>query len=274
MPWTVSSPFRMQPGMQRLPAGVTDAPPLFVRDTLAADYAAHKVAALGALGPNALPGEPDLAVLQAIAQAYAAQTGVHLGATAQALVNGMQEDFVVLHDEPAGMRARFLAVCFPSNWNPAEKLGMDFTSIHAPVADNSLLQAGAHGIVDMAFRKASMLRHVWLLTPGAELSQHPEAPRLRWDDALRQADVSRSGRLIDEVYFRVERQTTLPLPALKRGVFFIRVMVCRLVDVLSVESGRAATLVQALHSMTDAVAHYRGMHGVRERLLRELEGLA
>ncbi len=133
---------------------------------------------------------------------------------------------------------------------------------------------GAHGIVDMAFRKASMLRHVWLLTPCAKLSQHPETPRIRWDDALRQAEGSSSGRPIDQVYFRVERQTTLPLPALQRGVFFIRVMVCALVDVLSVEPGRAAALAQALHSMTDAVAHYRGMHAVRERLLGELENLA
>jgi dimethylamine monooxygenase subunit A len=262
----------MHPGLKRLPV-VPEAPPLFVRDALAAEYAADKEAVLHGLGPNALPGEAEPAVVQAIAQAYAAQTGVHLGATVQALVGGMQEDFVVLHDEPAGMRTRFLAVCFPSNWNPAEKLGLDFAAIHAPVADNSLLQAGAHGIVDMAFRKASMLRHVWLLTPGADLSQHPDTRRTRWEDALRQAGHSPSGRLLDQVIFRVERQTTLPLPALKRGVFFIRVMVCGLVDVLAVQPGRAAELREALHSMTDAVVHYRGMHDVRERLLRELEAL-
>ncbi|MFW2354424.1 heme-dependent oxidative N-demethylase subunit alpha family protein [Hydrogenophaga sp.] len=272
MPWTVSSPFRMHPGLKRLPVA-PEVPPLFVRDALAADYAADKAAVLRGLGPNALPGEAEPAVLQAIAQAYAAQTGVQLDATPEALVGGMQEDFVVLHDEPAGMRTRFLAVCFPSNWNPAEKLGLDFSAIHAPVADNGLLQAGAHGIVDMAFRKASMLRHVWLLTPGADLSQHPDTRRTRWEDALRQAAHSPSGRLLDQVNFRVERQTTLPLPALKRGVFFIRVMVCGLLDVLAVAPGRAAELREALHSMTDAVVHYRGMLAVRERLLCELDAL-
>lgn len=272
MPWTVSSPFRMQPGLKRLHAA-PDAPPLFVRDALAGAYGADKAAVLRALGPDVLAGELEPAVSQAIAHAYAAQTGVRLGVTPEALVHGMQEDFVVLHDEPAGMRTRFLAVCFPSNWNPAEKLGLDFAAIHAPVADNSLLQAGAHGIVDMAFRQASMLRHVWLLTPGAELSQHPETRLIRWEDALRQAERAPSGRLIDQVSFRVERQTTLPLPALKRGVFFIRVMVCKLGDVLAVQPGRAAELREALHSMTDAVVHYRGMHAVRERLLRELAAL-
>lgn len=272
MPWTVSSPFRMQPGLRRLPAAsVVDGPPLFLRDALAGEYAAHKAAALHALGTNGLPGEPGAQVLQAIAQAYELQTGVHLSATVDALVHGMQEDFVILHDEPAGMRTRFLAVCFPSNWNPTEKLGLDFTAIHAPVADSALLQAGAHGIVDMAFRKASMLRHVWLLTPGAELSQHPEARRIRWEDALQQADTSPSGRLLDQVFFRVERQTTLPLPSLRRGVFFIRVLVCGLADVLRVVPGRSAELREALHSMTDAVAHYRGMRAVRPRLLQELQ---
>lgn len=275
MPWTVSSPFRMQPGLKRLPAATAaeEAPPLFVRDALAGAYAARKAAVLQDLGALALPGEPESEVLQAIAQAYAAQTDVHLSATPEALVGGMQEDFVVLHDEAAGMRTRFLAVCFPSNWNPAEKLGLDFAAIHAPVADNAMLQAGAQGIVDMAFRKASMLRHVWLLAPDADLPQHPEARRTRWEDALQQADTSSSGRLLDEVFFRVERQTTLPLPALRRGVFFIRVMVCGLTDVLRVAPGRAADLHEALHSMTDAVARYRGMHGVRPRLLSELQAL-
>ncbi len=274
MPWPVTRPFRMHPGLKRLPAAPeVDRPPLFVRDALAGAYADEKAAVLQALGPNALPGEPDAQVLQTIAQAYAAQTGVHLDATAKALAGGMQEDFVILHDEPAGMRARFLAVCFPSNWNPADKLGLDFTAIHAPVADNALLQEGARGIVDMAFRKAPMLRHVWLLTPGADLSQHPEARRARWDDALLQAGASGSGRLIDQVFFRVERQTTLPLPAHQRAVFFIRVMVCGLVEVLSLEPDRASGLRETLHSMSDAVVHYRGMQTVRERLLKELQAL-
>jgi hypothetical protein len=139
------------------------------------------------------------------------------------------------------------------------------------VADNALLQAGARGIIDMAFRQAPMLRHVWLLTPGAELPQHPDTRRLRWDDALALADApDASGRLIDQLCFRVERQTTLPLPALHRGVFFIRVMVCPLTEVLAVAPGRAAVLHAALASMSDAVLAYRGMAAVRERLLAEL----
>ncbi|WP_157538781.1 heme-dependent oxidative N-demethylase subunit alpha family protein [Hydrogenophaga flava] len=273
MPWPVASPFRMRPGLARL-SPATEAPPspLFVRDGLASVYAAHKRAVLQTQHSLSHIGQADPAVLQAIAQAYAVQTGVGIAADARALAEDLQEDFVVLHDEPGdGFRARFLSVCFPSNWNPAEKLGLDFTAIHAPVADNALLQAGARGIVDMAFRQAPMLRHVWLLTPNGDLAQHPETRRARWEDALAAADApGATGRLIDQVFFRVERQTTLPLPALQRGVFFIRVMVAPLVEVLAVAPGRAAELAEALASMSEAVVAYRGMAAVRERLCAEL----
>jgi dimethylamine monooxygenase subunit A len=273
MPWPVVSPFRMRPGLARLnPAPDTAPLPLFVRDDRAAAYAACKQRVLRDHHGLSHIGRPEPAVLRAIADAYAAQTGVVLALEADALAEGIQEDFVILHDEPDdGLRARFLSVCFPSNWNPADKLGLDFTAIHAPVADNALLQAGARGIVDMAFRQAPMLRHVWLLTPNGDLAQHPETRRTRWEDALAAADVpGASGRLVDRVFFRVERQTTLPLPALRRGVFFIRVMVAPLAEVLAVAPERGAELAEALASMSEAVVAYRGMTAVRERLCAEL----
>ena len=280
VPWAVSSPFRMRPGLARLAAGghaPAELPTLFVRDALASAYAGHKRAALQAHRARCQIGQADPAVLQAIADAYQAQTGVGLAPGADALALGLQEDFVILHDETDGetgartLRTRFLSVCFPSNWSPAEKHGLDFAAIHAPVADNALLQAGGQGIVDMAFRQAPMLRHVWLLTPSGDLPQHPETRRTRWEDALAAADApGASGRLIDQVFYRVERQTTLPLPALQRGVFFIRVLVCPLGEALGVGPGRAAQLAEALASMSEAVVAYRGMGAVRERLCAEL----
>lgn len=275
MPWPVASPFRMRPGLSRLvpAAEAATPPPLFLRDAQAPAYAAQKQAVLQTQHERALIGQVEPAVLQAIAAAYAAQTGVALAPTAQALAMGLQEDMVVLHDEPGAMRTRWLSVCFPSNWSPAEKLGLDFTAIHAPVADNALLQAGGKGIVDIAFRQASMLRHVWLLTPSGDLPQHPETRRIRWEDAEAQANAS-GQRLLEQVFFRVERQTTLPLQALRRGVFFIRVMVCPLLHVLHAGPTRACELHAALASMSDAVVAYRGMTGVRPRLLRELAAFA
>lgn len=265
VPWTVASPFRMMPGLSRL--GAEPAPALFVRDALAPAYAAAKRAVLA--DPQRAPlGDTEPAVLRAIAAAYRQQTGVDVPPDAVSLSASLQEDFVVLHDGAEGFRARLLAVCFPSNWNPAEKQGMDFAAIHAPVADNALLQGGARGIMDLAFRQAPMLRHVWLLTPDGALAQHPETRRTRWDEAL--AAAGDHGRLVDQLFFRVERQTTLPLPALRAGVFFIRVLVAPLADVLAASPGRGHELHAALSSMSDAVLAYRGMTAVRPRLLAEL----
>ena len=268
LPWTVASPFKMRPGLARLEEATVN---LFLRDHLAERYSERKRQLLNEQPDHVLLGEADAQVLIEIAKHYQLQTDINLAANAEALTLGMQEDFVILHDEVndqgSEMRTRFLSVCFPSNWNPSEKLGLNFHAIHVPVADNTILQAGAKGIVDLAFRKNTMLRHVWLLTPNSDLPSHPlQRPRL-WADAIEQAG---DGLLLEQLYFRVERQTTLPLPDLKRGVFFIRVMVAPLVEVLRVEPNRAAQLAEALASMSENVLAYRGMTATLPRLLQEL----
>lgn len=279
MPWSVAAPFRMQPGLSRR-EGAGHA--LLLRDAQAPAYARAKQAVLDHTPQRALAGEPDPRVLAAVADVAARETGQVLAPELRALTLGLQEDMVFLHDGPdadgstAGpsMRVRALSVCFPSRWRPDEKPGLDFAAIHAPVADNALLLAGARGMVDLAFRQASMLRHVWLLTPDPSLALYPDEPQgVAWAQA-EQWSANGSGRLLDQVLFRVERQTTLPLPALAAGVFFIRVMVCPLSEVLAVSPGRAAELARALASMSEAVVAYRGMTGVRGRLLAELQALA
>lgn len=280
MPWPVTRPFRMRPGLARLHAPASDQPAgahaLFLRDALAPVYRAHKTHVLAHEAAYTQMGTPHGPALQAIAQAYAQETGVDVQAHPAALATELQEDFVVLRDHPDGdMRTEFLSVSFPSNWNPQDKLGLTFAAIHQPVADNALLQSGARGIIDMAFRQASMLRHVWLLSPSDDLSQHP-ATRLQrqatWDAALARA-TAQGTTLLAQTTFRVERQTTLPLPHLQRGVFFIRVMVCPLLDVLHEVPGRSAELHEAIASMSDAVVDYRSMTPVRDRLLAELTQL-
>lgn len=263
MPWPVHSPFRMRPGLSHL--AQAEAPRLFLRDDLAPAYQAAKARVLRETRDEALVGQTDAAILQAIADAYGAETGLSIAPTLDALSLNLQEDFVVLRDRRQ-MVTECLSVCFPSNWRPQEKHGQDFATIHAPVADNALLLAGAAGLMDLAFRRHRMQRHVWLLTPTPALSLHPHAQRSRWD-AL--ADASGSA-LLEGTWWRIERQTTLPLPALQAGVFFIRVMVCPLTQVLAVASERAAELRAVLASMSEAVVAYRGMSAVRDRLVAAL----
>lgn len=269
IPWTVASPFKMRPGLAKMEE---DAPQLFLRDKLASQYQERKQQLLNEDRQRALLGTADPAVLAEIAKQYQAQTQIELPAEVEALTLGMQEDFVILHDEPLDqdweMRTRFLSVCFPSNWNPSEKINLNFQAIHVPVADNVMLQAGAKGIVDLAFRKNTMVRHVWLLTPNSDLPSHPLHRPSLWKDAVERAG---SGSLLDQLYFRVERQTTLPLPELKRGVFFIRVMLAPVTEVLTVAPERAAQLAEALRSMSSNIVEYRGMTKDLPRVLAELD---
>ena len=178
----------------------------------------------------------------------------------------MQEDFVILKQDSDTLRTEYLSVCFPSRWDPRDKLGLDFAAIHAAVADNQTLLAAAQSIMTMAFMKQPMLRHVWLIVPSASLDQHPDKNDAWWTEALR--DMS---PLLQNLYFRVERQTTWPLPQFQRAVFFIRVMMSPLVDVLANAPGRAAELAASLRSMTPEVVAYRGMREAMPRLLAELD---
>ena len=262
MPWPVVTPFRMRPNLEKLDPV---APALLLRDELANMYGRERELVVAAHAERAMIGTANEAALNAIlslAPSPAARAKVGVRAVAESL----QEDFVILKQNNDTLRTEYLSVCFPSRWDPREKLGLDFAAIHAPVADNQTLIAAGQSIMTMAFMKQPMLRHVWLIVPSASLNQHPEQNEAWWTEALR--DMS---PLLTNLFFRVERQTTWPLPHLQRAVFFIRVMMSPLVDVIKAAPGRAAELAASLRSMTPEVIAYRGMTDAMPRLLAELE---
>ncbi len=305
MPWPVTTPFRMRPNLEKLDA---DAPAWLLRDELAEVYRRERGQVIATHRERAMVGSPNedaLAAISGLAPSPLAGEGWGEGEGGSSSNRGsplkhtphpsplpqgergsdvalaMQEDFVILKQEADALRTEYLSVCFPSRWDPREKLGLDFAAIHAPVADNQTLLAVGQSIMTMAFMKQPMLRHVWLIVPSASLDQHPEKNQAWWTGALR--DMS---PLLPNLFFRVERQTTLPLPQFQRAVFFIRVMMSPLVDVLrlplsvrpeavvgsgGVVATRAQALAASLRSMTPEVIAYRGMTNAMPRLLAELD---
>ena len=290
MPWPVTAPFHMRPNLEKLDPV---APALLLRDELADVYRRERALVIATHAVRAMVGAANDAVLTAIrglAPSPRAGEGWGEGAMAgtgqvdsashptphpspvlqgergrnAALV--IQEDFVILKQDNDKLRTEYLSVCFPSRWDPREKLGLDFAAIHAPVANNESLLAAGPNIMTMAFIKQPMLRHVWLVVPSASLDQHPEKNQAWWSETL--ADPS---PLLPRLYFRIERQTTWPLPHLQRAVFFIRVMMSPLADVLKVAPGRACELAASLRSMTPTIVAYRGMTEALPRLLNELD---
>jgi dimethylamine monooxygenase subunit A len=299
MPWPVSAPFRMRPNLEKLDP---ESPALLLRDDLAPAYARARESVLHNAGERAMVGVTNDEVLNAIARlvpsplagegARRAGEGAVAASntrdsfvtlpphpsplprgerglnTAQTTALQLQEDFVILKNENDTLRTEYLSVCFPSRWDPREKLGLDFAQIHAPVADNQMLLAAGSSIMTMAFMKQPMLRHVWLIVPSASLDQHPEQNDYSWSETLKDPSP-----LLPRLFFRVERQTTWPLPQFSRAVFFIRVMMSPLVDVLMQSPARVNELHDALASMTSAVVEYRGMTAAMPRLLAELNNL-
>ncbi len=283
MPWPVYAPFRMRPNLEKLDS---TSPALLLHDELLPVHARERARVIAAHAERALVGNANDSVLREIAKLrtvgaacrelhdvavdhsrQACPEPVEVAApTARDIALNLQEDFVILKNESNTLRTEYLSVCFPSRWDPREKLGLDFAAIHAPVADNQMLQAAGPSIMAMAFTKQPMLRHVWLIVPSASLAQHPEQNDYSWARTL--ADPS---PLLPRLFFRVERQTTWPLPHLDRAVFFIRVMMCSLIDVLRVAPERAAQLSETLDSMTPTVVAYRGMADAMPRMLTELK---
>lgn len=297
----VTSPFRMQPGLRRLAPGAAHLTPL-------APGSAHqreKLAVLSAfpdLALQAVPGFDAQPALQALAAHAAAEHPGHFawdGAAAQALGVAVTDGVVAqqsagrfgLGDEVArclGSLPRpwrlpgllslafaedfaivdtrhgtlpWLAVALPSHWAPEEKIGLHFSHVHAPVADNTLLLKAADALMRMVGGPERWERFVWNVTAHPRLHAHPRhVDSTRWP-----------GGVFDPAgaWWRSERQTFVPLPALQQAIFTIGVQVRALAQAVDTPA-RAALLHAAVASMSPAVLGYRSLAGVQEGLLHWL----
>jgi dimethylamine monooxygenase subunit A len=163
----------------------------------------------------------------------------------------LQDDVVLMRSEGARFYPELMHVCFPTGWNPAEKYAQNLASIHEHVADgNRLVQASANLTAAMV-NKGPFVRYVWTLAAGQgdspQLSQHPL-----------EKIFATPTQAIEQVYFRCERQITIPLPELARSCFLIRVFVVPLAHAAH-SPERRDVLAKALLSMSEATRLYKGL---------------
>lgn len=300
----VTTPFRMQPGLRRLAPGAAPLRPLapgsraFAEklavlqrhadqalvaragfDAQPALLALARQAALDCPGAVRLDGPhlhgPALGVRVRLDHGDLQTDAAHQADAAAALQDlpapwraagllslVLHADFAVVDGRTATLP--WMAVCLPSHWDPADKVGRHFSAVHAPVADNAvLLAAGAH-LMRLVCEPQRWERFVWTLTPSPAYDQHPRrhAP-LRWPAAAPAASAQ----------LRTEHQTFIPLPGQGQAVFTIHVEVQPLAQALT-RPGDAQRLHDALASMSDAVLAYRGLAAVRPALLEWLAGSA
>jgi hypothetical protein len=256
----IAVPFRMQPGLKRLQPSARHLTALSADSPLWQEKL--KVREAG-LSRHAVPGFDPGPALAAIAAAARPDISWAGDATSP-LELSFEEDFAVL--DGATGTLPWLCICVPSHWAPEDKVGLDFRTLHGPVADNAVLIAASEQLVRLATGGEHWERHVWTITPSEKYDQHPRRrPRTPWPDTH---DVD---TFAASCFFRAERQTFLPVgQGTRQAVFTIRVMIGPLAQAVD-SPAKALRLHASLASMTDAVLAYKNLTAAREPLLKWLE---
>lgn len=256
----IAVPFRMQPGLRRLATG---APQLTRLDPSSALFADKRKVLDAGRSRLCVPGFDPAPALEAIA-ARAVADGAALRPDVP-LELQLEQDLAIL--DGASTTLPWLCVCVPSHWAPEEKLGLPFAAVHAPVADNALLQSAGEKLVQLVTGGDCWERFVWTITPSPRYDQHPHRhAREPWPQAVDPREFAQ------RCFLRAERQTFFPVGAgTRQSVFTIRVMLQPLPDAVA-DGQRARQLHDSLASMSEAVLAYKGLSGARAPLLAWLRG--
>ena len=159
----------------------------------------------------------------------------------------LEEDIAVLHNG----KLVSICFCFPSGFDPSEKVGMNFFEIHVPVADNEKLQRASSKVVEIMSKPGALYRrYVWTLTTSPKLSRHP---------SYRQTEPPVT--TIDNLYFRKETQTTVGHTDGKTTFFFVKVDVIPFKE-LPLEIQQQA--IDSLKTMSDATIEYKGLNNIKK----------
>jgi len=171
----------------------------------------------------------------------------------------IEEDLAVLDGSNGTLP--WLSVCAPSHWAPEDKIGRHWAQVHAPVADNQALMTAQKALIALCTNGQCWERSVYTLASSPRYEQHPHrTPRIPWPPLQGQA-------LAERCWLRVERQGFFPVrgkPGL--AVFSIWLQIERL-DRSASTRERATQLHAWLSSMSEAVAHYKGLSPVRPALM-------
>lgn len=104
------------------------------------------------------------------------------------------------------------------------------------------------------------MRSNWGLSRSSELNQHPSRNTPRLDETA----------TLDQVYFRLEEQSLTALPATNGILFGIRVRNVALSSYGNTSEGER--LANALETMPEAIAEYKGLTRARKQIIQALRG--
>lgn len=300
----VTAPFRMQPGLRRLPAAATQLTPLAAGSRAQRE----KLAVLFAFAPQALcaregfDDRPALAALCAEAARQCPAAWSWDGRTASArhlgvrVAEGGAEQFAagafglgdevlrcVLAQAPPWRLPALLSLAFAEDFAIVDArdasvpwLAVALPSFWAPETKVGRHFAEVHApVADGELIRRSGEALVALVAGGERWERFvwnvTDQPRLHAHPARtpRERWPRQGGGELPPAWWRTERQTFLPVPAARQCVFTIAVDVQPLAAAIDTPA-RAARLHAAVSTMSPAVLDYRGLTPVREPLLHWL----
>ena len=169
-----------------------------------------------------------------------------------ALACHVQEDLAIVHmsDDANGLSA--LHVCFPSAWNPVEKMGRDFAQVHQPVPGMEPTNAKQDRFVNLMVNTTDgRVRFTWGIQWDDQLNRHKAS-------ATPEADYPPFDPNAPAAYVRVERQTMWGLPEHRASLFTIRPYLYDLRDIKH-NTEAAHGLADSVESMSPESLSYKGL---------------
>ena len=175
----------------------------------------------------------------------------------------VQEDLCLIDTQGPAPVLAAAVLCGPSRWRLGEKIGRPLLHVHGPVPLYADRLSAAVDRFMRALRPGRLAeRFNWGLFDDPALFQPQPAHGV--DGGITQADA------LDRLFFRVERQTFMRLPASQAVLFAIRVHCYPLRRVMGAP-GSAAALAGMVRAMPDEMAAYKGILGVRGAVLGALD---
>ena len=160
----------------------------------------------------------------------------------------IEDDILIMHE--GKLESSFVA--FASNWSAGDKQGKTLRELHKPIADGDTLRNASNRIMKALTGKNCYHRYTWGISSLGKRSNHPSYEKPDFDS-------------IDDLWFRVEHERTIPVEKDKTCALLISVDIFPLKDVLKTDGN---LLKKSIDSMTDNVLTYKNLKKVK-RLVNE-----
>jgi hypothetical protein len=151
----------------------------------------------------------------------------------------IQEDIAIhrLSDDRDWLAAAH--ICFPSGWNPMDKIGRPLSEIHAPIPGMNLSRS--RKLVETMVNHGPFERFVWSVVFDDRINFHPRTPKKKFDPSN------------PCVFIKVERQLVVGFPEHSASLFVMRQHLIR-------DNIDKPELVKSLLSMTEDQRIYKGIN--------------